>query len=177
MSTQETISSEEFRHAMASVPAFLFLTDREGACTYVSEAWGVFTGEAADRAGEAFWDCCHPEDRPRLRAALTPSSDTPRAFSFYLRLRRHDGAYRWCLCAGHPRFDRAGAPAGYSATMVDVHERKSAEVTMAEREAYFQKVVDCSPAILWINNAEGRCVYLSRTWFEFTGREADRDLN
>jgi len=45
-------------------------------------------------------------------------------FSLDYRLRRHDGAYRWAIDAGLPRFDAAGSLLGFVGTVFDVHERK-----------------------------------------------------
>ena len=42
--------------------------------------------------------------------------------------------------------------------------------SITERENYFRALVDTSPAILWITDSEGRCLYLSQQWYEYTGR-------
>ena len=42
--------------------------------------------------------------------------------------------------------------------------------SLSERENYFRTLVDTSPAILWITDSEGRCLYLSQQWYEYTGR-------
>ena len=49
-------------------------------------------------------------------------------------------------------------------------ERRSARKALEESEAYFRSLVDSSPAMLWITDAGGRCTYLSKRWFEYTGR-------
>jgi signal transduction histidine kinase len=50
-----------------------------------------------------------------------------------LRLRRHDGQYRWMLDNGVPRFGADGAAIGYVGSCVDIHERKELEESLAER--------------------------------------------
>ena len=52
------------------------------------------------------------------------------------RVRRHDGAYRWVIDAGVPRYNEDGAFAGYIGSVVDVTERKLADEalsTMSQR--------------------------------------------
>jgi len=39
-----------------------------------------------------------------------------------------------------------------------------------DRERHFREVADTAPAMLWITDAEGRCVFLSRGWYDFTGQ-------
>jgi len=41
---------------------------------------------------------------------------------------------------------------------------------------YFRQVIDHSPTILWITNADMKCTYLSLRWYEFTGRDVPQDL-
>ena len=50
-----------------------------------------------------------------------------------LRLRRHDGEYRWMLDNGVPRLGADGAAIGFVGSCVDIHERKELEESLAER--------------------------------------------
>ncbi|MEZ0391578.1 MAG: ATP-binding protein [Pseudobdellovibrionaceae bacterium] len=59
-----------------------------------------------------------------------------------------------------------------SAAVQSSFRRDSAEAA----RAHFRELVDNSPAILWITNTHGRCTYLSRQWYEVTGRTAAQDL-
>lgn len=43
-------------------------------------------------------------------------------------------------------------------------------------EQYFRDLVDSSPAMLWVTRSDGFCTYLSKQWYEFTGRETHQDL-
>lgn len=49
-------------------------------------------------------------------------------------------------------------------------ERRNARKALEESEAYFRSLVDTSPAMLWINDAQASCTYLSKRWHEYTGR-------
>lgn len=49
-------------------------------------------------------------------------------------------------------------------------ERARAETALAESEARFREMADNSPVIIWVTEADGSCVYLSRRWYEFTGQ-------
>jgi PAS domain S-box-containing protein len=42
--------------------------------------------------------------------------------------------------------------------------------------ADFEEMVDTSPAMLWTTDRDGLCTYLSRQWYEFTGRTPEQDL-
>ena len=43
------------------------------------------------------------------------------------------------------------------------------------RESYFRSLIDVAPVMLWTTDDEGRCTYLSRRWYEYTGRTWEQD--
>lgn len=43
-------------------------------------------------------------------------------------------------------------------------------------EQYFRDLVDSSPSILWVTRPDGYCTYLSKQWYDFTGRNIEDDL-
>lgn len=45
-----------------------------------------------------------------------------------------------------------------------------------QSEQYFRELVDSSPAMLWVTREDGYCTYLSKQWYEFTGRQTHLDL-
>lgn len=52
---------------------------------------------------------------------------------------------------------------------------KDAKIAIATK-SYFESLVDASPAMIWITDAESRCIYLSKQWYDFTGRTPEQDL-
>jgi PAS domain S-box-containing protein len=49
-------------------------------------------------------------------------------------------------------------------------ERARAEAALRESEARFRNVADHAPLMMWLTEASGRCTYLNRVWYEFTGQ-------
>ncbi|MHA4846691.1 PAS domain S-box protein [Flavitalea antarctica] len=49
---------------------------------------------------------------------------------------------------------------------VNVLARKKIE----ESEAYFRRLTDTVPAIIWITRSDGYCTYLNRNWYDYTGQ-------
>ncbi|MEO7115389.1 MAG: ATP-binding protein [Caldimonas sp.] len=101
---------------------------------WLSPSWTAYTGRSADTMAGAGWtSSVHPEDVDRCLGIRAASFEAGAPFTMDLRLRRHDGEYRWMLDHGVPRFDAAGQPIGYVGTCVDIHERKELEESLAER--------------------------------------------
>ncbi|QCP15027.1 response regulator [Pseudoduganella umbonata] len=55
-------------------------------------------------------------------------------------------------------------------------ERRERHAEMAQRETYFRSLVDMAPVMLWTTDPGGQCTYLSRRWYEYTGRSPGQDL-
>ena len=63
-------------------------------------------------------------------------------FCMEYRLRRHDGAYRWLIDMGTPRFLPNGDFIGYIGSCVDITERKILEDKVRSSEAQIRAVFE-----------------------------------
>ena len=101
---------------------------------WFSPSWSAYTGRSSDELlGDGWTRAVHPEDLDRCLGIRATSFEARAPFSMDLRLRRHDGQYRWMLDNGVPRFGADGAAIGYVGSCVDIHERKELEESLAER--------------------------------------------
>ncbi|WP_139798232.1 sensor histidine kinase [Fulvimarina manganoxydans] len=50
-----------------------------------------------------------------------------------------------------------------------VVERNRALKTARETERRFRSMADDAPAIIWVTDTDGRCVWLNRGWYDYTG--------
>jgi PAS domain S-box-containing protein len=55
-------------------------------------------------------------------------------------------------------------------------QRRKAEEALRESEQRFRTLADAAPAMLWVTEPDGRCSYLSRGWYEFTGQREDEAI-
>ncbi|MCC2956482.1 response regulator [Massilia sp. IC2-477] len=60
--------------------------------------------------------------------------------------------------------------------VAQARERRRLHYESARRDAYFRALVDASPAMLWTTDANEHCTYLSKRWYDFTGRRVEQDL-
>jgi PAS domain S-box-containing protein len=121
-------SEHKFRVFADTAPAMLWVTETDGRCTYLSRGWHQFTGQTDDEGlGYGWLDAVHPEDREVARQTFLSANAAQQPFELEHRLRRADGAYRWVIDAGHPRFAPDGRFDGYVGSVIDIHDRKLAE--------------------------------------------------
>ncbi|MDN4053541.1 ATP-binding protein [Massilia sp. YIM B02763] len=55
-------------------------------------------------------------------------------------------------------------------------ERRLQRDELTLRESYFHSIIDVAPVILWTTDVDGRCTYLSKRWYDYTGRTPEQDL-
>ena len=59
---------------------------------------------------------------------------------------------------------------GLIGSSIDITARKETEARLAESEERFRNMADHAPVMMWVTDPSGRCTYLNRVWFEFTGQ-------
>ncbi|MEO9136767.1 MAG: PAS domain S-box protein [Casimicrobiaceae bacterium] len=124
-------SEVRFRVMADQTPVPLWMSDASRGYVYVNRAWLAFTGRTIDEEqGDGWTVGIHPEDFGPRQAAFADAFDARKSFTLEYRLRRHDGAYRWMLDHGAPRFDGEGEFSGYIGACLDVTERKEAAATL-----------------------------------------------
>jgi PAS domain S-box-containing protein len=135
-------SEERFRNMADNAPIMMWMNDADGACTYFNRGWYEFTGMTPDRAlGYGAFDVLHPEDTERAKADFFNSIRNRQPLRVENRVRRADGAWRWVLGAGSPRFDGEGEFRGFIGSLVDITEHKEAERVLQRANADLEKAV------------------------------------
>ncbi|RLP55060.1 MAG: PAS domain S-box protein [Ketobacter sp.] len=121
-------SEAHFRHMADNAPTMLWVSDPEGACTFLSRGWYEYTGQTeTEGLGLGWLAAVHPGDRDRIGAIYRDANREQREFSFDYRLKGHNGEYRWAIDTGRPRYDARSKFLGFVGAVFDVHERKLAE--------------------------------------------------
>ena len=125
---------DSMRQIAEAAPVLIWSATLAGANDWFSPSWVTYTGRPLpELQGEGWTDAVHPEDLDRCLGIRATSFEALAPFSMDLRLRRHDGEYRWMLDHGVPRVGADGRAAGFVGSCVDIHERKELEESLAER--------------------------------------------
>jgi|GEM_PF-1656473 diguanylate cyclase (GGDEF)-like protein/PAS domain S-box-containing protein len=134
-------SEERFRAMADSAPVMIWIAGTDAQCTFLNKQWLTFRDRTlAEELGNGWIEGVHPDDADRVMNEYLAAFHARRAFVFEYRLRRADGAYRWLLDHGVPRWLPDGAFAGYSGSAMDITERKQIEQALHYR-VEFEKLV------------------------------------
>jgi PAS domain S-box-containing protein len=163
-------SEEHFRVMADSAPVLLWMSGPDARRHFFNKPWLEFTGRTLEQErGDGWTEGLHPDDRPRYLDTYQAAFRDCQPFRMEYRLRRADGAYRWVLSTGTPRFGPDGGFAGYVGSTIDITERRRAEEALRESEARFRQLADAMPQIVWSARPDGFLDYYNARWYEFTG--------
>lgn len=125
-------SENLFRVMADTAPVLIWVAGTDKLLNWFNKPWLDFTGRTMEQElGNGWFEGIHPLDLERCMEIYNSSFESRKPFSMEYRLRRYDGAYRWVLDNGVPRFSSNGEFLGFIGSCIDIHERKQSE---AERE-------------------------------------------
>jgi PAS domain S-box-containing protein len=120
-------SEERFRLMTDAAPVMVWMSGPDGLSTYSNRQSLEFTGRPIEaELGNGWAEGVHPDDITRCMETYTQAFDRRLPFKMEIRLRRHDGDYRWILGSGVPTFNPDSSFAGYIGSAVDITDQKLA---------------------------------------------------
>jgi len=126
-------SEARFRTMADTAPVMIWMGNETGRRDWFNRASLDFTGHSLEHDIEHGWQpLVHPDDIDAVLANYRQAFEAREPFRIEMRMRRHDGIYRWVLNSGVPRINAAGEFAGYIGSCIDISDRKEIET---EREA------------------------------------------
>ncbi|HSO06082.1 MAG TPA: PAS domain S-box protein [Pelomicrobium sp.] len=163
-SEAELIESERrFRIMADTAPAMLWMSNRQHQTTLLSRAWSDFTGQPEKEGlGMGWTDAVHPDDRENAAQAFLAAAREREPFTIEYRLRRADGAWRWAVDAGRPRYEPNGDFAGYVGGVIDIDDRRRAEEDLRTATARLHAVFDALAEGVAFFDPHGRVVQTNR---------------
>jgi len=84
----------------------------------------------------------HPEDSERVKACGDRALASGSAYEVELRLRKHDGSYRWFLSRYNPVRDDKGQIMRWYVAGTDIEDRKRAEEKLQQENAALREEID-----------------------------------
>ncbi|WP_294174193.1 PAS domain-containing sensor histidine kinase [uncultured Sphingomonas sp.] len=164
-------SEARFRNMADHAPVMMWVTDPSGACTYLNKRWYEFTGQSEVEAEGFGWlDATHPDDRAEAERAFLQANASQAPFRFEYRLRHAEDGYRWAIDAASPRFDDDGSFLGYIGSVIDIDERRRAELAVQESNALLAAVMEAVPGVVYAKDDQGRMLAANRGTSELVGK-------
>ncbi|MCW8088492.1 bifunctional diguanylate cyclase/phosphodiesterase [Sabulicella glaciei] len=145
-----------------SSPTVIWAADASGALTFINQHWQETTGQPNTEAlGFGWLEMVHPEDRERVAAEYRKASAECRPYQAEYRLKRAQGGYGWVLDTGAPRPAESGRFLGYVGSVIDITERREAELALARSEAFARSIVGSTADCVKVLDLQGRILFMN----------------
>lgn len=126
-------SELRFKTLSSTAPVGIFETDAHGLTSYVNETWLQYSGMQFEEAlGDGWLDAVHREDREWLAKGWHSKTEAHAESVSEYRIVHKNGKQRWVNGKAVPVFNADAAVKGYIGIILDVTERKNAEIRLEE---------------------------------------------
>src|SRR6266700_2432405 len=126
-----TDSDHPLRMMIDHMPTLAWACRPDGTTAFLNQRWLDYTGLAMAQALDRGWQGpIHPDDLGTLRETWARLRASGAPGEAEARLRRSDGAYRWCLWRAVPVRNELGHLVHWSGTATDIEDRKQAEAAL-----------------------------------------------
>lgn len=137
-------------------------------------AQSMFGWDPEAMLGKTAADFVHPDDLPRVRAAVTASEQSGQPVSLRYRWRCADGTYRWVEAAGNPIPEERERGGGRVVRLRDVDQQLRAERELAAREEQYRLLAENASDVVLQIGPDGRIRWASHSVTRVMGWEVEQ---
>ena len=144
----QEVPEAEIRFTLDMIPTLAWSAEEDG-FSYVNRRWREYTGLTPEQAQGWGWKVViHPDDLEKALVRWQEIRQSKAPAEVELRLRRHDGVYRWFESHVTPYLDPQGNVLQWFGTFADIEDRKRAESQLKESEERHRLIVNSIPGMV-----------------------------
>lgn len=167
-------SEDRVRLLSESAPVMIWMSDAAGKCVHLNRRLREFWGIAEDGLANFDWAATvHPEDMPRVGAAVENALVNKSGLSVQMRLSDKHGAYRVIRTDAQPHFASSGAFLGLIGVNIDMTEEARANQALRRSEERFARFMQHLPGLAWIKDGAGRYLFANEAATKAFGTTLD----
>jgi PAS domain S-box-containing protein len=157
-----------FQNIIDAAQEGIWIVDAAAITTFVNDQLALMLGYSVDEMlRRPVFDFIHQRDRQEAQRYLDRGKQGIKEQHDF-KFRRKDGSSVWAMISTTPLFDETGNFAGGLAMVMDVSDRKRAELALRESEANFRALAETAAAAIFIYRGL-KLVYVNPTTEEHTG--------
>lgn len=163
-------SQRKLDELVSAMPAVAWSTDPDGYTDYLSKYYLDYVGLPFEEVKGWGWiKAVHPDDLQAILADWQAMRASGQGRPVELRLRRHDGTYRWYLFHPNAVRDDAGNVVKWYGVNIDIEDRKRAEEAVQASERDLRRMTETIPQMLWSATADGAFDYCNSQYLHYSG--------
>jgi formate hydrogenlyase transcriptional activator len=167
-------SEAQLRRVIDTIPALAWCYLPNGSIEFLNKRWHDYTGISPEESPGSGWQrAIHPEDLPRLVDSGNQARASGESGEVEVRLRRHDGVFRWFLVRAEPLRDETGEAVKWYGTSTDIEDRKQAEEKLKQDERELRRITDAIAQTIVVHDPDGTPIYANKAVLDYTGLTID----
>lgn len=166
-------SEESFKNLIENLNDVVYEITNEGIVKYVSPSIEKFLGYTPDELiGKNFFQYMHEEDRPQIMQRLAQLNKRDYSFLEY-RYWSKSGHIQWVRSSTNPILED-GKVKGGRGVLIDVTERRNAELKLAQSQEKYRSLIDSADASIIMFDRNGYHLYINEIGAGFLNLPADK---
>jgi formate hydrogenlyase transcriptional activator len=177
-------SEHRLRTFLDAIPTQVWCLHADGRLVYPNQRCHEYFGLSREVMNAAGWkgdlggaltakelsqSTVHPDDLPHAWATWLEIVADPTPFEFKVRLRRHDGEYRWFMCRVEPVRDEHGNVVEWYGANTDIEDLVRAEEKLRQDQHELRRIIDAIPQNIFVLSTEGTILRANQSVLDYTG--------
>ena len=158
-------SEEQYRSLILNIPDVAWVLDSSGHVLFVSPNVEGLIGhtdkELYQRGVDVFVESLHPEDAPRIAAALRALFAEGKPYDVECRVRGKDGGWVWMRDRALATREQNGVLCAHG-LLSNINERKVAEQALVESEEKYRSLIANIPDVVWSATVDRTIAFVSQ---------------
>jgi PAS domain S-box-containing protein len=167
-------SEDKLRTIIDTIPTLAWSAHPDGSAEFFNRRWLGYAGLSIEEArGWGWMAAVHADDLSRLADYWRSILAAGEPGEIETRLRRSNGAYRWCRFRANPLHDESGNIVTWYGTNTDIEDRKRAEAAVRWSEQSLRLALDNIPDHVWTMTAAGEVELVNQQMLDYFRKTAD----
>jgi PAS domain S-box-containing protein len=163
-------SEATLRRVIDTIPTLVWRNLPDGSKDFLNKRWRDYTGLSAEESyGWGWQTAVHPKDLPSLLERWQQFRALEEPGEIEVRVRRHDGVYRWFLIRVEPFRDETGKIVRWYGTSTDIEALKQTEEKLRDDERELRRITDAIPQAIVVLDPSGTPLYANQATLDYTG--------
>lgn len=175
-------SQANYQQLVDGLPVPIYTCDAEGRILIFNKAAVKLWGREPEIGKDLWcgsWKIYRPDGSP------LPLDECPMAVALTegrpvlgeeILVERPNGERIYVAPHPYPIFSESGKLAGAVNLLMDISEQKRTMAALIESEERFKVIASQAPAVIWMADMDGNCVYVNEKWTEMTGEPREKAL-
>ena len=167
--------ANEFYSLAETIDHHVWVSNAENNAIYLNKTWYQYTGLDNSVINHQKWfSIFDPTEVDQLIKIDSEAKRKGKEYHLEVKLRRHDGVYRWFLVHATPVFNKDGEIVKWIGTNTDIHEQKLKTELLQSELTHLKELIESIPQLAWTSDTKGNIDYFNKEWYLYTGADEEK---